>query len=198
MMLINLLALPGHGTMKAVLLGSKRLELGKSGKSKTDRRKVATAKLATGSLVFIYGGRACVAWQRLGPSRSRTGTTATTQSRTSGRSRSPPSCTSHSIGGIDLSRWRSAGEQLRTQRCRRALTPRTCRGRGAAHCLAWSAPAAAASSRAAATAGELPLAEAARPAFAPLTGLPLRPPPPRLPIPRSLPRRSPGRLSSAL
>jgi hypothetical protein len=82
----------------------------------------------------------------------------------------------------------SGREQLRPQRCR-----------GAAHCRALPAPgAAAASSRAAASAGELPLADAAPPAFAPSTGLPLRPPPPRPPIPRSRPCRSPGRLPSVL
>lgn len=82
----------------------------------------------------------------------------------------------------------SGREQLRPQRCR-----------GAVHCWALPAPgAAAASSRAAASAGELPLADAAPPAFAPLTGLPLRPRPPRPPIPRSRPCRSPGRLPSVL
>lgn len=166
------------------------------------KRKVATAKLATGSLEFIYGGCACVAWQRLDPSRTRTAA-GFRPSTTKSRGRSVLATTNCSIGGVNRVALaaglavRHSSRRLRTQRCRRALTPRTCRGAG--HCRAWSAPAAAACSRAAASAGELPRAEAAPPASsAPLTGLPLRPPPPRSPIPRSRPRRSPGRSSSAL
>ena len=68
------------------------------------KRKVSAAKLATGSLEFIYGGRACVAWQRWGP--LLTGTTAgfrqvsTTKSRTSARSvvHATANC---SIGGVE-------------------------------------------------------------------------------------------------
>ncbi|OEL36904.1 hypothetical protein BAE44_0002078, partial [Dichanthelium oligosanthes] len=59
------------------------------------------------------------------------------------------------------------------------------------------AGAAASSHRQAASAGGIPAAEEVPPAFAPSTGLPLQLLSPRLLMPRSRPRRSPGRSSSA-